>query len=97
MSRDKTYGGLILLISLIVAIIYVAAFFAPWVSIYFAAWPSWLNWWAVAIPVFLFVLAALVICMWIGWTMMTTPPPAPLETEVTPPSTEESKKESEVN
>jgi len=37
----------------------------------------------VALPVFLFVVAVLVICMWIGWTMLTTPPPAPLEPEVT--------------
>jgi len=93
-SKDQTYGGLILLVSLIVAIIYVAAFFAPWVSIYFAAWPGWLNWWSVAIPVFLFVVAALLICMWIGRTMLTTPPPAPLETEVTPaPASETKEKE----
>ena len=84
MSRDQTYGGLILFISLIVAVIYLAAFFAPWVSMYFSAWPVWLNWWAVAIPVFLFVVAALLICMWIGWTMLATPSPAPLETEVAP-------------
>jgi hypothetical protein len=84
---------LILFISLIVAIIYVAAFFAPWVFMYFSAWPAWLSWWAVAIPVFLFVLAALLICMWIGWTMLTTPPPAPLEAEVTPAPESESKKD----
>jgi hypothetical protein len=93
MSRDQTYGGLILLVSLIVAIVYVAAFFAPQISMIFSAWPSWLNWWAVAIPVFLFVVAALLICMWIGWTMLTTPPPAPLETEATPTSTSEVKEQ----
>ncbi len=93
MSRDQTYGGLILLISLIVAIVYVAAFFAPWVSTILPAWPAVLREWAIAIPVFLFVLAALLICMWIGWTMLTTPPPAPFETEVTPPPTSEAKEE----
>ena len=91
MNKDQTYGGLILFISLIVAIVYIAGFFAPWVSMYLSAWPAWLNWWAVAIPVFLFVLAALLICMWIGWTMLTTPPPAPLDTEVTPERKSESK------
>jgi hypothetical protein len=82
MNKDQTYGGLILLISLIITIVYIAAFFAPVVSLYILSWPAWLDWWAIAIPVFLFVIAALLICMWIGWTMLTTPPPAPLETEV---------------
>lgn len=82
MNKDRTYGGLILLISLIITIVYIAAFFAPVVSTYIPSWPSWLDWWAIAIPVFLFVIAALLICMWIGWTMLTTPSPAPLEAEV---------------
>jgi hypothetical protein len=82
MNKDQTYGGLILLISLIITIVYIAAFFAPVVSLYIPSWPAWLDWWAIAIPVFLFVIAALLICMWIGWTMLTTPPPAPLEAEV---------------
>ena len=82
MNKDQTYGGLILLISLIITIVYIAAFFAPVVSPYIPSWPAWLDWWAIAIPVFLFVIAALLICMWIGWTMLTTPPPAPLEAEV---------------
>ena len=33
--------------------------------------------------------AVLVIAAWIGWTMATTPPPAPLETEVTRSSPED--------
>jgi len=70
MSKDQAYGGIILVVGLIVAIVYVAAFF-------FGFW-----WWALVVPVFLGVLAVLVICMWIGWTMLTTPPPAPLETEM---------------
>jgi hypothetical protein len=37
--------------------------------------------WAVALCVLLFVLVVLVIAMWIGWTMTTTAPPAPLEPE----------------
>jgi len=82
MSRDQAYGGIILAVGLIVAIVYVVAFFAP----YFAPYLAWLSWWAVAIPVFLAVLAVLVICMWIGWTMLTTPPPAPLETEMPSPA-----------
>jgi len=74
MSRDQAYGGIILIVGLMVAIIYVAAFF-------FGFW-----WWALVVPVFLGVLAVLVICMWIGWTMLTTPPPAPLEAEMPTPA-----------
>ena len=77
MSKDQMYGGLILLVSIVIAIAFLAAFFAPHLAL-----PDWLSWWAVAIPVFLFVLGVLVIGMWIGWTMLTTPPPAPLETEM---------------
>jgi len=95
LSRDQIYGGLILFISLIVAVVYIAAFFAPWISMYFSVWPTWFNWWAVAIPVFLFVVAALLICMWIGWTMLAAPPPTPLETEVEPtPASKVEEKES---
>jgi len=79
MGKDQLYGGLILAASLVITILYIAAFFSKFISLIFPAWPDWLSWWAVAIPVFLFVSAALVICMWIGWTMLTTPPPAPLE------------------
>jgi len=43
--------------------------------------PAWLHEWAVGIPVLLFILLALMISARIGWTMLTTPAPAPLETE----------------
>lgn len=76
MSKDQGYGFAIFIISLIVAIAYLAAFFAPYIGLP----PSWQQW-AIGIPVLLFVLLVLVISAWIGWTMLTTPPPAPLETE----------------
>jgi predicted DNA-binding transcriptional regulator len=86
MSRDQVYGATIFLISLAIAIIYVIAFFPQAFSL-----PMWWHEIAVGFPVLLFVLAVLVISMWIGWTMMTTPPPAPLETELS--SSMESEKE----
>jgi len=82
MSKDQSYGFIILLISIIIALVYVAAFFAPFVGLP----PAWKEW-AIGIPVLLFVLLVLVISGWIGWTMLTTPPPAPLETETSPPKT----------
>jgi hypothetical protein len=44
--------------------------------------PSWLTWWAIALPVILAVLAVLTICLWIGWVMLTTPSIPPLESPV---------------
>ncbi|HUK27351.1 MAG TPA: hypothetical protein VLV31_02915 [Candidatus Acidoferrales bacterium] len=87
MGKDQTYGFVIFIVSVIVALVYLAAFFAPFIGL-----PSWLQFWAVAIPVLLFVLLVLVIGAWIGWTMLTTPPPAPLETS-TEPAAAESKPE----
>jgi hypothetical protein len=79
MSKDQSYGFVIFIVSIVVAILYLAAFFAPYIGLD----PRWVFW-AVAIPVLLFVLLVLVIAGWIGWTMLTTPPPAPLDTEPTP-------------
>ncbi|MHA1693766.1 MAG: hypothetical protein ACTSUG_00775 [Candidatus Helarchaeota archaeon] len=52
-------------------------------------WPSWLvagitlgglSWrWAVIGPMFIMAAVILGIAMWIGFTMLTTPPPVPLE------------------
>jgi len=89
MSKDQGYGFAIFIISIIVAIVYLAAFFSPFIpGLQSTGW----QWWAIGIPVLLFVLLVLVISGWIGWTMLTTPPPAPLEPETVtapPPSTSE--------
>jgi|YelNatPaOPRAMG01_1025707.scaffolds.fasta_scaffold49895_1 predicted DNA-binding transcriptional regulator len=76
MSKDQIYGGLIFAIALIVAIGYITAFFAPYLNL-----PSWWRDWAIALPIFIIVLAVLGIFMWIGWVMFTTPPPQPIEVE----------------
>ncbi len=81
MSKDQGYGFVIFLISVIVAVAYLAAFFAPFLGL-----PAYWKEWAIGIPVLLFVLLVLVISGWIGWTMLTTPPPAPLEPMTPPPS-----------
>jgi len=81
-SKDQSYGLAIFLISVIVAIVYLVAFFGEVVGLS----PYWHDL-AVGIPVLLFVLLVLVISGWIGWTMLTTPPPAPLEPEPEPSGT----------
>jgi hypothetical protein len=87
MSKDQGYGFAIFILSVVIAIVYLAAFFAPLIGL-----PAQWREWAIGIPVLLFVLLVLVISGWIGWTMLTTPPPAPLEPETISPSP---KKESE--
>ena len=82
MNKDQGYGFLIFIISIIIVIVYLAAFFAPVLGL-----PADWQRWAIGIPVLLFVLLVLVISAWIGWTMLTTPPPLPLEPETgAPPS-----------
>jgi hypothetical protein len=90
LSKDQGYGLVIFLISIVVAIVYLVAFFAPWVGL-----PAGWHDLAVGIPVLLFVLLVLVISGWIGWTMVTTPPPAPLEPE--PPLSKEEESVKETN
>jgi hypothetical protein len=79
LSKDQGYGLIIFLISIVIAIVYLVAFFAPWIGL-----PAGWHDFAVGVPVLLFVLLVLVISGWIGWTMVTTPPPAPLEPEPVP-------------
>jgi len=88
LSKDQGYGFVIFLISIVVAIVYLVAFAAPWLGL-----PAGWHDVAVGIPVLLFVLLVLVISGWIGWTMVTTPPPAPLEPEPSPPEEERTDKE----
>jgi len=78
LSKDQGYGFVIFIISIVVALVYLVAFFSPWIpGLEMSGWHAL----AVGIPVLLFVLLVLVISGWIGWTMLTTPPPAPLEPE----------------
>jgi hypothetical protein len=78
-SKDQSIGGLIFTVCVVVAIFYLVTLF----------WPQWLsNWvsdfagvqfWVIALPVFIAFVAIMGIGAWIGWTMATTPPPKPIE------------------
>ncbi len=80
-SKDQAIGGAILAVCVIVALLYIVTLFYPsWLSIIglnFSA--SAVQFWAIAIPVFIAFIAILFIGAWIGWTMATTPPPKPIE------------------
>jgi hypothetical protein len=81
-SKDQAIGGVICLVCVLVAVFYLVTLF----------YPSWLGvlgvnttdtgpiqFWVIAIPVFIAFIAVMAIGAWIGWTMATTPPPKPIE------------------
>jgi hypothetical protein len=84
-SKDQGIGGAILAVCVIVAIGYLVTLFYPsWltylgVSTAAVAWQSSVQYWLIAVPVFVAFVAILFIGAWIGWTMATTPPPKPIE------------------
>ena len=95
-SKDQSIGAVILLVCVVLAVFYLVTLF----------YPSWLvnlnigitsaegvQFWVIAIPVFIAFIAIMGIGAWIGWTMATTPPPKPIE-EIT--SEIEEKKEEPV-
>jgi predicted DNA-binding transcriptional regulator len=95
-SKDQSIGAAILLVCVVLAVFYLVTLF----------YPSWLvnlnigitsaegvQFWVIAIPVFIAFIAIMGIGAWIGWTMATTPPPKPIE-EIT--SEIEEKKEETV-
>ncbi len=74
MTKDQSYGGLILVVSIVVIVLYLFGLTNP-------GWQPWL----IGVPVVVAVLGILGITAWIGYTMYSTPPPAPLESELTSP------------
>jgi len=87
MAKDKIYGALLLLVSLLVIVYYTyCVIITPWGTEPF--WtsnppipgiPALSSYWAIALPIWLAIVLVFLIVAWIGWTMLTTPPPVPLE------------------
>jgi len=100
-GKDQAIGGLIFLVCLVVAIGYIVALFFPEFIFDILMEPDWsrgqlirVEFWLVAIPVFVAFVVILAIGAWIGWTMATTPPPKPIE-EFEVETKEEEKEEEE--
>jgi predicted DNA-binding transcriptional regulator len=68
MNKDQGIGAVLLVASIAGIIVYAWLLFAYAIVV-------------MQITAFIAVAAVLVIAGWIGWTMATTPPPAPLEPE----------------
>jgi predicted DNA-binding transcriptional regulator len=81
LNKDQTIGVVIFLVCVVIAILYVATLFYPeWLGILgIKAASADVQFWTIAIPVFIAFIAIIGIGAWIGWTMATTPPPKPIE------------------
>lgn len=73
MASDKLVGGAILIVSVLVLIAVTVFMWVPPFSQYAA--------FVAELVVWLAVVALMVIAAWIGWTIITTAPPPPLESE----------------
>jgi predicted DNA-binding transcriptional regulator len=80
LNKDQVIGALILIASVLGIIVYgwLLFFVAPQLVLQISA--------------FIAILVILGILAWIGWTMATTPPPAPMEAEITTSTQETSTK-----
>jgi hypothetical protein len=86
MGKDKAFGFTILLLGVLMIIFYI--FWGPLSLIYdltgnlsgLSGLFSVLKWqWALMVPIFLGVVLFGLLAAWIGYSMITTPPPVPLE------------------
>jgi predicted DNA-binding transcriptional regulator len=96
LSKDQAIGGAIFIVCLLVAIFYIVTLFYPdWLSIVQLTYNAAdVQFWVIAVPVFVAFVAILFIGAWIGWTMATTPPPKPIEEITNEISQETTKKAS---
>lgn len=80
-SKDQSIGGIICLVCVVVAVFYVVTLFYPnWmIDMGWVSNAERVQFWIVAVPVFVAFVAVMGIGAWIGWTMATTPPPKPIE------------------
>ncbi len=86
MGKEKILGVLIFIMALLVLVYYTWGLILIkliGISVTAPAGWEWLitpNWeWLVILPIWAAAVLIMVIAMWIGWTMMTTPAPEPLE------------------
>ena len=86
--KDQAIGAVIAAVCVIVAVAFIGLLFFPGVFNLGAA--ADVRFWLIATPVTVAFVAILAIGAWIGWTMLTTPPPNPIE-EITAEAETENK------
>jgi len=95
MAKDKLIGALVIILGLVIAVIYtmgslidllfdtiwynggIGPHWDDWTNILGIDWLSWELF--VVAPIWLLVILISVIAIWIGYSMLTTPAPVPLE------------------
>ncbi len=81
-SKDKVYGIIVFLISLAIIVLYTVWLpLSKLMDIKSDSWYMIERETALLIPVYLAMVVVFGIIAWIGWTMATTPPPAPIDLE----------------
>jgi lysylphosphatidylglycerol synthetase-like protein (DUF2156 family) len=90
-AKDKIIGAIVLIVGILIAIIYTLgsvidlAFNTIWKDAHWDDWANifgidWLDWRLfVVAPMWLLVILISIIAIWIGYSMLTTPAPVPLE------------------
>jgi predicted membrane protein len=92
MAKDKIIGFIVMILGILIAIVYTMG---SVVDLWFSTWggdPLWahkvfgeligsiLSWELfVVLPLWLIVILISIIAIWIGYSMLTTPAPVPLE------------------
>ena len=81
-SKDQTIGALILAVCILIAIAFIGLLFLydPYIAnIINLGAAADVQYWLIATPVTIAFIAIMAIGAWIGYTMLTTPPPKPIE------------------
>ena len=85
MSKDKTYGALIFIVSVAIILYYtylaIIIELIPGITaiLWWLVVPPGAQYWVIALPVWVGMVGVFGIAAWVGCTMLTTPPPVPLE------------------
>ena len=91
MAKDKVIGAIVIIIVILIAVVYTMGsildllFETIWDTPDWDSWTNlfeidWLDWRLfVVAPLWLLVVLISIIAIWIGYSMLTTPAPVPLE------------------
>ncbi|MFX0080266.1 MAG: hypothetical protein ACFE94_00785 [Candidatus Hodarchaeota archaeon] len=91
MAKDKVIGAIVIIVGILIAVFYTMGSIVD--LLFDTIWdnPDWDNWsnifgvdwldWRlfVVAPLWLLVVLIAIIAIWIGYSMLTTPAPVPLE------------------
>ena len=91
MAKDKIIGLIVMIVGILIAIVYTMGSIidlwfetlggnTEWDSVFMVFGHDWLDWRLfVVLPLWLIVILISIIAIWIGYSMLTTPAPVPLE------------------